>query len=134
MIEKNCVICSEYINDPVCIYCYIKQVKLCLADQNINTTIINYIQTKIKNTYVIESINDIECLICKKESVNICFYCVSRIIFRVLSELNFSYDVIDKMSEFFNYNSFEYDTMNAEDSGYNKDIFNHINLSLKGGE
>jgi hypothetical protein len=118
MQEKKCILCFEYINDPICVYCYMNQIKIWLRDKKINIVIRKYLLNKIKNKLSIESINDIRCIICKDENVNLCFYCFSKIIINMMNELNFEETLLDDFSNSFNYNSSEYDVQIAKRNGY----------------
>ena len=106
MLDFNsCVICKYPITDPVCRDCYIKETKLLLNDLKVNSKISDFIKNKLKNKFPIETLNDTECIICKKENVTICRYCFSVNLIRTLRELNFTEDLIE---------NFEYDQIYEE--------------------
>jgi hypothetical protein len=96
MFNSNlCEICDDCITDPVCKKCYINQTMILLNDLKINSIAINFINDKLKNAYKLETLNDIECILCKKDIVTMCRYCFSAILIRILEELNFSDDLIE---------------------------------------
>ncbi len=119
-MQEKCKICFENINDPICIYCYINQIKIWLEDQELNPVIRKYLINKIRSKLAIEGINSIRCIICKKESVNLCYYCFSELILNFMNEMNFTEDFIDNFSNAFNYNSSDYDLQIAKRNGYYK--------------
>jgi len=87
--------CNDYISDPVCRRCYIKQIEVLLNDLKIHSMAEEIILNKIKNIFPIETLNDTECILCKHENVDICRYCFSIILTKVLRELNFAEDLIE---------------------------------------
>lgn len=116
--SNSCVICGYSITDPICRGCYIKQTKVLLQDQKINSITINFILNKVKNMTPLETLNDTDCILCKKDTVTICRYCFSVNLIRILRELNFTEDLIE---------TFEYQENSEfgilEDDSY-EDIFN----------
>ena len=60
----------------------------------------DFINNKIKNTFHSETLNDIKCILCKRDVVSICRYCFFISLIRILRELNFS----EKLIENFGYN------------------------------
>ncbi|VVB77637.1 Uncharacterised protein [uncultured archaeon] len=107
MFESHCTICLERITDPVCIRCYIKQFAIWFEDTNLNPLFLEFTLEKIKDKLLVDTINDTDCIICKKENVNICFYCFGFITVEILKELNISEELIDNFSESFNYDLME---------------------------
>ena len=102
MLSSNsCVICDDYISDPVCRSCYIKQINVLLNDLEIHPVASEIILDKIKNKFPIESLNDTECILCNKDNISICRYCFSIILKNILEELNLPEDLI----EYFGYSS-----------------------------
>jgi hypothetical protein len=55
----------------------------------------DYVKNKLKRTFNPESMNDAECIICKKNHLSTCRYCFSLVLIRTLRELNFTEDLID---------------------------------------
>jgi len=88
-------VCEDSISDPVCKGCYIKQIEILLNDLNLPDIAKEIILRKIKNKFPIETINDTECILCRKDNVAICSYCFSIILKNILRELNFSEDIIE---------------------------------------
>ena len=127
MFENNCIICFESINDPVCVHCYIKQAGIWLEDKEVNPDVKSFILSKIKNLLIIEQVSEAECIFCKNDSVNVCFFCFSRMTLQILGELNFSEGLMDDFSEAFKYNSSDYDTHVARTEGYSKTFDNNSN-------
>ena len=93
--SNSCATCGDSITDPICRNCYIKQTQILLQDLKINPMIKNFIFNKIKKEYPIDTLNDTECILCKKESVTLCRYCFSVILMKILSEINFPEDLIE---------------------------------------
>ncbi len=91
MFDSNsCAICGYPITDPVCRNCYIKQTEVLLNDKKLHPTANEILLSKIKNKFPMETLNDTECILCRRENVTICGYCFSVILMRTFRELNFS--------------------------------------------
>lgn len=96
MLNNNsCILCGDSISDPLCRGCYINQIKIILNDLNLNEIVNEIILNKIKDIFPSESLNDTECIICKKDNVTICRYCFSIILTNILEELNFTEEMIE---------------------------------------
>ena len=125
MFDSNsCAICKYPITDPVCRGCYIKQTKASLQDLEMNSVTINFILNKVKNTLNAETLNDTECILCKKGVVYICRYCYSILLLRVLRELNFTEDLIKN----FKYNSVYGEVSLATESMFNIESMHKIEI------
>jgi hypothetical protein len=107
MFESHCEICLESITDPICTRCYLKQVNIWFKDMKINPIIKNFAIEKIKKRLFYETINETECIICKNENVNICFYCFGSITVQILRELNIPNELVESFSSSFNYGLME---------------------------
>lgn len=95
MLNSNlCAVCGYSITEPVCKGCYTKQTLILLDDFKVNSANSKFINCKLKNMLHLDTLNDTECILCKKDNVSICGYCFSRIIMRILREMNFSEDII----------------------------------------
>lgn len=103
MFKTYCTLCIQSITDPICTRCYIKQVRMWFNDMGINPLINDFAMEKIKNRLLFETINETECIICKNENVNVCFYCFMSLTIQIFKEINLSNEMIDHFSEFFNY-------------------------------
>jgi hypothetical protein len=96
MLSSNsCIICEDSISDPVCRSCYIKQIEILLNDFKFHPIANEIILRKIKNKFPLESLNDMECILCKKETVTMCRHCFSILLNNILRELNFTEDLIE---------------------------------------
>ena len=100
--SNSCVICGYSITDPVCRGCYIKQTKVLLQDLKISPIIKDFVSTKIRSIHPIETLNDAECVLCKKDTASLCRYCFSVSLIRILREINFPEDLIERLQ--YNYN------------------------------
>jgi hypothetical protein len=98
--SNSCVICNDSISDPVCRSCYIKQIRVLLNDMQMHPIAKVIILNKIKNKFPVETLNNTECILCRKDNVTICRYCFSILLRDILRELNFS----EEMIENFGYN------------------------------
>jgi len=103
MIESNCSLCLETITDPVCIKCYLRQVKHWFNDLNIDAIFKKFAVEKIKQRLNFETLNETNCILCRKENVNVCFFCFAFITVEILRELNIPDSLIENFSETFNY-------------------------------
>lgn len=99
--SNSCAVCGDSITDPVCRRCYIKQTEILLNDLNIHEIANEIILRKIKNKFPIETLNETECILCRKDYAAICRYCFSIILTNLLRELNFTKEMIEN----FGYNS-----------------------------
>jgi hypothetical protein len=86
--------CEYPITDPVCSDCYIRQTAIRLNDLKINSMIIDFVSNKLKKRFLLETLNDSECVLCDKNSIDICRYCFSVILIGILKELNFAEDLM----------------------------------------
>lgn len=96
---NSCTICGDSITDPICRNCYIKQTGILLNDFKINSMANKIILGNIKNKFPIETLSDIECILCKLEDVAVCHYCFSVILIGALRELNFPEKFIENFRE-----------------------------------
>lgn len=103
--SNSCAVCGDSITDPVCRRCYIKQTLILLNDLKVNSMVNGIISSKIKNKFPIETSNDTECILCKKENVTLCRYCFSVMLINILREMNFTENLIE---------NFEYHPMHEE--------------------
>lgn len=90
----SCVICEDSITDPVCVNCYINQTITLLNHLNVNSITRNIIIHKLKATSKLDTLNETECILCKKGTVTVCRYCFSWRVTRVLRELRFPENLI----------------------------------------
>jgi len=49
---------------------------------------------KVKNKFPIETLNDIDCILCKQENVDLCYYCFSINLNNILRGLNLTEELI----------------------------------------
>lgn len=94
--SSSCIICEDSISDPVCRSCYIKQIKILLNDFEFDSIAKEVILRKIKNNFPIETLNNIECILCQKENVTMCRHCFSIVLVDILRELNLPENLIEK--------------------------------------
>jgi hypothetical protein len=95
--SNSCIVCEDSISDPVCRSCYIKQIDILLDEFKVHPIAKEIIFRKIKNKFPTETLNDTECILCRKDNVTICRYCFSIILRDILRELNFSDDLIENL-------------------------------------
>ena len=94
--SNSCMICGDSISDPVCGKCYIKQTEVLLNDLDLHEVANEIILRKIKNKFSTETLNDTECILCRKDKVAICRYCFSIYLRDLLRRLNFTEEIIEK--------------------------------------
>jgi len=112
--SNSCVICNDSISDPVCRGCYIKQIKILLNDLKMHSLAKENILNRVKKSFPLETLNDIECILCKKDNVAMCRFCFSEIIVRRLRELNLTEDLIE---------NFGYNVIDIRNTYENESIF-----------
>ncbi len=93
--SNSCRVCNESISDPICRDCYIKQIRILLNDLPIHLQDKEIILNMIKNEFLVETLNDTECILCKQKDVILCRYCFSKILVNILKEMNFTEDLIE---------------------------------------
>ncbi|PIN93815.1 hypothetical protein COU54_01720 [Candidatus Pacearchaeota archaeon CG10_big_fil_rev_8_21_14_0_10_31_24] len=94
--DNSCVTCEDSISDPVCRSCYIKQIEVLLNDFKVHLVTKELILRKIQNKFPIECLNDLNCILCQKEHVAMCYYCFSVIFTKILRDLNFIEEFIEE--------------------------------------
>ena len=110
--SNSCMVCEDSISDPVCRNCYLKQIKILLDDLKMHTIAKEIILNKIKNKFPIETLNNIECILCRKDNVAICRYCFSIILRDILRESNFTENSIEE----FGFNPFHHENFLESES------------------
>ena len=96
LCSNSCMVCDGSISDPVCKNCYLRQIKIILNDLQIHSLAKDIILNMIRKKFSIEVLNSTECILCKQENVVLCRYCFSRILVKILRELNFTEVLIKK--------------------------------------
>jgi hypothetical protein len=79
----------------------------------VNPLTIDFINEKLKKGLYLETQNDNNCILCKKDNITICRYCFSVILIRMLRELNFTEEMIE---------NFEYNPLPEEEYIHNEII------------
>ena len=97
MLHSNsCIVCADSISDPVCRSCYLKQIEILLDDFKLHPIVREITLGKLKDKFPLESLHDMECILCRRETVTMCRYCFSIILRDILRELNFTEDLIEE--------------------------------------
>ena len=89
--------------NPICEKCFIIQIKYWLIDINASSFAREIILNKIKKELSVETLNEIECIICKNEKVAFCSYCFFFKVIRVFKEFNFDNELAKDFQDIFNY-------------------------------
>jgi len=95
LCSNSCIMCKYSISDPICRNCYIKQTEILLNDLELPEMVTVIISNKLKKKVPIETLNDMGCILCKRENVSMCRYCFSIILTNILRELNFTEELIN---------------------------------------
>lgn len=102
--KDNCTICLDPISNPICRSCHIQEIESWMKDLKIDYSkrrkITNLIREKIPSE---PSETNSTCIICKKNEINVCSYCLFYVSLRVLLENNFRQEIIEDFLETFNY-------------------------------
>jgi hypothetical protein len=104
MEEKNCLICLGPIDNPICVNCYIDYVKAWMEAKNIHLIVKEFVISSLESEFLEEEGNAARCVICDRESVNVCFNCFSYIFSVLLNEINLPDSVVEEFLETFRYN------------------------------
>jgi len=98
MLNSNpCILCGDFIKDPLCNDCYINQTKILLNDLEIHTIAKDFINDKIEDLFHLETLNQVKCVLCKKDIVSICHNCFLEYLITLLREINFTESLIESL-------------------------------------
>ena len=118
MQNNKCLVCYESITDPICINCYLKQLKYWFKDQEINPLIKSFVIKKIKERVDILSSSRDNCILCNNEDVDICYYCFGYITSEILFELNLPDEITESFAESFNFDLMKHDFVMPNESNH----------------
>ena len=104
MLKENCIICLQPITNPVCIDCYLRQIKAWLDYVDMTIISKDNLMKKIKTAVLDDGLNETECIICGKGNLSICSYCFFLQVAGVFRDLNFDNEFIESFLAVFNYN------------------------------
>ncbi|MGC9309967.1 MAG: hypothetical protein ACP5D2_04720 [Candidatus Nanoarchaeia archaeon] len=79
-----------------------KQISYWLGDRGVSKKQINLLVTKLKHKYE-ESMNDNQCILCRKQGVGVCSYCFFFDATRLLEKMKFNKRFIRKFIAVFSY-------------------------------
>lgn len=77
-----------------------KQTGAVLSDLRLHSMAKEIILNNIKNKFSAESLNDTECVLCKRDNVTLCRHCFSAILRRVLVEISFPEEMMENFESF----------------------------------
>ena len=123
---KNCSLCYEPIIDPVCINCFINHVRIWIDEKEINQHLKEFVLNKLRLAFSDDSMNDIRCILCNRNEVDVCFNCFFYSTSVILRELLFNDKMIKEFMDAFKFNSYQ----NIINTEYEE---NDSNYFLKGG-
>jgi hypothetical protein len=103
MIKETCEVCMQPITNPICVGCYIKQIEAWLKDIHMTAIPRSVIISQIKKNMVFDSLNEEECVICRKDSVSICSYCFFKQVSIILHKMEVRAEFVDVFLASFNY-------------------------------
>jgi hypothetical protein len=107
MQDVLCKNCFESITNPICKDCFIIQIDYYLKDKKINNEERKLILNKINVQLSTEAFNNpeeqTECILCKKEEVSVCSYCLFLRISRILKKIGIKKELTDDFLKSFNY-------------------------------
>jgi|SRR3989338_8672489 len=98
-----CTSCVQIITNPICPYCFSRQVIMWLRDKNIEPQKMKKIQKLLKTLVQEAEItpSDTRCIICGADRVNLCAYCFTSKASNIL-EKNTDKKITDEFKEDFN--------------------------------
>jgi len=112
MNQGICTECIEAISDPICLDCFLKQIKDWLIDEKIESKskkiLIKAIKIEFKK-YENNSEFKTICTICQEQKVSICSYCFFLKINKIFKKINLNRKKIKKFMEIFNYRQWHND-------------------------
>ncbi|MFA4960402.1 MAG: hypothetical protein WC548_01945 [Candidatus Pacearchaeota archaeon] len=104
MKEKSlCISCFEPITNPICEWCYLKQISRWFEYKGLNDIKKNLIISNLKKAFSKEISADDTCVLCQKEEVKICSYCFFVKIVKVMKKIKLSNELIQSFLADFNY-------------------------------
>lgn len=75
MENETCQVCLRRITNPICAGCYLRHARYWLRDFGLTEEQADKAIEKIKKRLPRETLNEHECVICKKGKLSICMYC-----------------------------------------------------------
>lgn len=93
----------QQITNPICMGCYIKQIDAWLKDIHMTAIPRSVIISQLKKNMKYDSVNETECVICKKDNVSVCSYCFFKRVSRILHGMEVRAEFIDTFLASFNY-------------------------------
>jgi hypothetical protein len=105
MEEKNlCISCFEPITNPICEWCYLKQIDRWLEHSGVNNKKREAIQLKLREALTPEIETNTNCVLCGDE-VKVCSYCFLIRVTKTLKKIKLSEELIQSFLADFNYHN-----------------------------
>lgn len=101
--QQVCSECYQGVTNPICEKCHTRQLALWLNDYEVDPKLISHIIRRIRQSYSLEEVNEMPCIICDTELVSICTYCYFFKVERVLRSLNLPDEMVEHFLQIFNY-------------------------------
>jgi hypothetical protein len=102
--KDHCVNCLEPISNPICRDCYLNEIEVWMDDNQLSDSKKRYFIKKIREkTNIKTNICNSKCILCKKNQINFCSYCIFLISVKILIKMNLSSKIIENFLEVFNY-------------------------------
>lgn len=103
MNEKMCITCYEPITNPVCEWCYMKQISSWLEHAGMKNEKREKIISSLKESFTPELPTGNTCVLCGKEEVKICSYCFFVKIGKEMKKIKLSEHLVQSFFADFNY-------------------------------
>jgi|TARA_Y100000310_G_scaffold149697_1_gene149029 hypothetical protein len=102
-VTNLCTNCVQVITNPICPYCFSKQVITWLRDKNISSYKMSNIKRYLRKLIIQaeETPSNIRCIVCGSKRVNLCIHCFINEATRIIGN-NTNKEVIDSFNEDFN--------------------------------
>jgi len=103
-VTSMCTSCVQAVTNPLCPYCFTKQVMLWLRDKKIERYQMHLIKQGFKKLLneSEETPSDVHCILCGSYKVNLCTYCFTNKALRILEKVLKEGQVLEDFEDDFN--------------------------------
>ena len=105
--KNSCIVCYEPITNPICRKCYIKQIGAWIKDLGLNSMETKITLNQVKKDVPKLTVPSSNCILCQKENISLCSYCLFLKATHTLQKMNFPDNLINQFLEIFNYQNWD---------------------------
>ena len=103
-VTSLCTDCVQVMTNPICPNCFAKHINYWLRDKNLSQKETQEIMKALANVIneAEESPADTSCIVCGEDKVNLCTYCFTNKVRRILEKSLRNKEVLNEFEEDFN--------------------------------